>query len=229
VEPSSSDYEQELDRAAAARGVRGSLAVVAQHATAFEPSGRYQSAEQLADAVRKALELGSDASASSRAALVPASSDEDDVVLGAAGDARYSGGVRERQQGQRKQAAGGPLRSLWGRVAGPRRPSDTPFLLRLVDLVVLLGSMLLIGLLISLGRDSLSGIVKPWSTVEYVIALAVFIGVTGLWVETHRAVSLWGPYEGASHRYLLYFRRLLIFEVITFGTMVVVATVLPQF
>lgn len=231
VVPSSPDFDQELDHVATESGVRGSLAIVARYATAFEPSGRYQSAEELADAVRVALELGNDASAASRAVLTPAPSNEEDAAPDSSG-AEVAGVVRQRgdtRLSQATQGKAGVLRKLWLRVGGPRRAGDIPFLLRMADLVVLFGGLYSTGILILLSTNSISGSEKPWGVAERIIAIAIFVGLAGLSAETHRAVTLWGPYEHALHRFPLYLRRVIIFEIITFGVLMVLTMVLPWF
>lgn len=212
VSPDSDAY----DRALGTPGmVDERLAAVVERATRFEPSARYASARELAEAV-----LGASSAGGTRAEARPRGTRDD-----------YRGQAPGARQGTLLDEGVGRGAAAWSEGGPVGQPSSRPLReapprergAATVALTVL-GGLLLLMLYTAVRETLLGG--PNWSVAVQVTALGWDLGIFLLAREVYWAVTLRGPYGGVERRLALFAKRGATTFAVTFAVSLAIGIVL---
>ena len=193
------------------------VAGVVARATAFEPSARYQSAEELGTALR-ALSTEPVGDAPVRPSPHETAANEGDglgqrsVPVVEAGTAGYASGP-----------TGGAAQPV-----DERSFTDAPLSARIAAILAWAASGLWALVLGIVGLLQLVSKEPEWWIAQHAMALAALAGIVAFWREVYRALLLRDPYRTNPHPLRLLFKNVCIISAVVFITFFLVAFILPS-
>ena len=216
----SPDKEAYVEQLAVLAQESPSFASIIERATSFEPSARYQSADELADALREAQRITSQARSSASADMAAKhgthiqkySADTRTSYAHASGAAPYD--TKEVPQG-----------------VEPLSFNELPALFRVLAIVFWTADVLWVLLVVGLGIKSVIAGDPPWGFGERSLGLVLCVATTLFCREIYGAMSRRDPYAkrtGARSVLLLLLARLLAIVAgvfCAFGLIVVIAVI----